>query len=434
MCETCNEVEIVDSNNRKYCPECKYELEKFYCRERSKRTYIANSKKQIKNMDENFKRLNPSRENLLPNNFNKISAISVRRYTKALGDLNWLEVLERYGKCDSLKVFIMDSFEEFHNTTGKFGAREFSKWLGTSEAILKRVDFVSLRDKKGFLFEVSIEMLDEDFKNTVNTYGRIPPTSELYFSVAKHDRETYKNLMKITGKNLYKQIIAFFLGQEGSLKFNESVKLHKKQEKAIKMEESRTRLKNILITTVDSFLKENGKLPNMKTFEGISGVRASSFMYSHGTYSYYKLLEMYGYDAVAPTSKFEEEVVSGIEKILKYKAIPQKTFDWLKSVRDAHLRCDGFFDSYKLVIEADGQQHSKSIPYFGGDEAFDRIVENDAIKNDLIPKHNLTLIRIAHNEPYYDENFLRMRLYEHSIIPPNHTLISDSLSTELKVS
>ena len=49
------------------------------------------------------------------------------------------------------------------------------------------------------------------------------------------------------------------------------------------------------------------------------------------------------------------------------------------------------------LIEFDGEQHYKSIDYFGGEEKFKMQQINDEIKNNYAKNHNLPLIRI----PYY---------------------------------
>ena len=60
---------------------------------------------------------------------------------------------------------------------------------------------------------------------------------------------------------------------------------------------------------------------------------------------------------------------------------------------------DDNFHPYRL-IEYDGEQHYRAVEYFGGEEQFKKLQENDKVKNEYAKRHNLPLIRI----PYTEEN------------------------------
>ena len=50
------------------------------------------------------------------------------------------------------------------------------------------------------------------------------------------------------------------------------------------------------------------------------------------------------------------------------------------------------------LIEFDGLQHERPYEYFGGEEKFKKIQENDALKNQYALFHNIPLVRIPYNK------------------------------------
>lgn len=88
-----------------------------------------------------------------------------------------------------------------------------------------------------------------------------------------------------------------------------------------------------------------------------------------------------------------------IEKILNEKNtefIRQKTFDTCKNKNI--LRFDFYLPDENILIEYDGEQHFRSIEYWGGDNEFIIRQKNDKIKNLFAMNHGINLIRIKYNE------------------------------------
>ena len=56
-------------------------------------------------------------------------------------------------------------------------------------------------------------------------------------------------------------------------------------------------------------------------------------------------------------------------------------FDDCKGVGNKKLRFDFYLPEYNTLIEYDGEQHFKAIEYFGGEEKYNILKENDKIKN-----------------------------------------------------
>lgn len=96
----------------------------------------------------------------------------------------------------------------------------------------------------------------------------------------------------------------------------------------------------------------------------------------------------------------EKRIISIIESILKQPVVYQHTFPWLKSFTGRPMYIDGFFPSLNIAVEYDGKQHRVYMPrYHTNKQAFKNLQRRDKLKDRLLKKHGITLIRIADNEP-----------------------------------
>ena len=59
------------------------------------------------------------------------------------------------------------------------------------------------------------------------------------------------------------------------------------------------------------------------------------------------------------------------------------------------LRFDFYIPSLNLCIEYDGEQHSKIVEYWGGENALNKRIENDGIKSKYCLDNNIQLLRIT---------------------------------------
>lgn len=85
------------------------------------------------------------------------------------------------------------------------------------------------------------------------------------------------------------------------------------------------------------------------------------------------------------------------------------------------LKYDFYLPEYNVCVEYDGEQHFKSVKYFGGDEAFAIRKENDKIKTGYCLENNIFLLRIRYNENIeqaLDLFFLNFNIKE---LPPKET-------------
>lgn len=70
-------------------------------------------------------------------------------------------------------------------------------------------------------------------------------------------------------------------------------------------------------------------------------------------------------------------------------------------------------DSIKYLVELDGEQHFKSIEFFGGDRKYNQVSTHDKMKNEWANLHNIELIRIDVRNCKTYESFLK--LYEDAL-------------------
>lgn len=78
--------------------------------------------------------------------------------------------------------------------------------------------------------------------------------------------------------------------------------------------------------------------------------------------------------------------------------------EYLIKIKNKNLRFDfAIFNNEKLqyLIEFDGKQHFEPIDFFGGEEYFKKIQENDNLKNQWCKDNNIPLIRISYKD--YDK-------------------------------
>ncbi len=84
----------------------------------------------------------------------------------------------------------------------------------------------------------------------------------------------------------------------------------------------------------------------------------------------------------------------------------QKTFPDCKDKR--LLPFDFYLPNYHIVIEYDGCQHFKPIPFFGGEQSYVDRLKHDKMKDDYCEENNIKLLRIPYFKNVENElnNFL----------------------------
>lgn len=96
----------------------------------------------------------------------------------------------------------------------------------------------------------------------------------------------------------------------------------------------------------------------------------------------------------------------GAQCILDYLLNMEITHETEKRFKDCRnklpLPFDFFIPSYNLIIEYDGAQHTKVIPYWGGQLGFEMIQKHDKIKNKYCKDKKINLLRIPHTTKLKD--------------------------------
>lgn len=88
-----------------------------------------------------------------------------------------------------------------------------------------------------------------------------------------------------------------------------------------------------------------------------------------------------------------------IKKILEENNIKIKQQKKFKDCRDKNpLSFDFYLPDHHICIEYDGEQHNKSVKYWGGDDGLKDRQKKDKIKTDYCKNNNLILIRVKHSE------------------------------------
>jgi len=120
----------------------------------------------------------------------------------------------------------------------------------------------------------------------------------------------------------------------------------------------------------------------------------------HGVFEQIARNHIYG-DTGCPVcneSKGEKAIAHYLDnKNIQY--IRQKRFNDCKNILPLPF---DFYIHDKLLIEYDGKQHYEPIDFFGGEEGFKYIQQNDKIKNQYCLDNNIKLIRIKYNENIKD--------------------------------
>lgn len=428
MCVRCVSVEIPTNSRKKYCEDCRIANAKDL---RDKNSKEISRKKRLE-LDNNFYEVNPSGLSLIPSRFNKISHIKYQNYNNHFR-IPWVKILERYEKSEELKIALIEEYKVFYKETGNQGIDRFIKYMSISQDLMSSFEHAEFREAIGVNYNRN---QDEDYSNNffeiIDKLGRVPYTLKEFRIHSKISFTSYVKHLKLNSENQLLKIIEKY-GEGHHIKDfvegNSTVYLESRKKAGEKLKGVHKHSTDFLIDEskklINSYLEEFGMLPSKFDFDRISEFSYQSLIIRFNK-SYNQILKDWGYDINLFGSNAEKLVIENISKILNSEYKPQATFTWLKGIKNWALKCDAYFIEYNLIVEFDGIQHDKAIEFWGGEEAFEITQANDHIKNTLIPQQGIKLIRVKYNEPYWDEDFLRMRLIENNILPSNHELVEDS--------
>ena len=105
----------------------------------------------------------------------------------------------------------------------------------------------------------------------------------------------------------------------------------------------------------------------------------------------------------------EHRVIRIISSLLDEGPIHQQSFSWLLNpTTGQRLRVDAYFPKSNLVVEYDGQQHRKFMPYFHKTpQHFLDLRYRDHTKERLVQERGLLFLRVTDLEPKTAEHLAR---------------------------
>ena len=93
-----------------------------------------------------------------------------------------------------------------------------------------------------------------------------------------------------------------------------------------------------------------------------------------------------------------ENVIETLLKDNQIEYIKEYTFPYERTQSNGILRFDFYIVEKNYVIEFDGEQHFRAVPFFGGEEELQKIKQRDEEKNQLCKKYNIPIIRIPYKQ------------------------------------
>ena len=98
-------------------------------------------------------------------------------------------------------------------------------------------------------------------------------------------------------------------------------------------------------------------------------------------------------------SSYEKDIAEELKKD-KISFEPQKKFEWLKP-----QSLDFYLPKYNIAIECQGEQHFKSVEYWGGDDSFKKRVQLGKVELKKCKKHGIKILYYTNKKFAIKENF-----------------------------
>lgn len=434
-CEICKVAELAGRRDMRFCLPCRDERHKEMSDHRKRFTRAIEKRRMRQELNDNFRMVVLSPENLIPTNFNKISKISSSVYTQRFRG-GWISTLRRHNKLNEFNDYIVSEYLLWSERTGNQTVGMFFSEIGVSGTLMDQFIYGNeLREIAGFKkYSYSDKEYEEEFYRVINSFEELPTSTE-FNTASTIDLYSFTKRHGIYGE-VYIQLLEKYGIPQDSInhlldRIKESKSIAAIEQLTGNYKISKEELLEDFKNVYDLYLEKYDTTPTIAEYDRLA-IYGKTTIVSRLDMSHTEIAESLGYDIDTSGSPTEYITLENIKSILKCDYKSQAKFDWLRNDLNRNLFCDGYFEDMNLVVEYDGKQHFEMVKLFG-QRSFERTQINDAIKNELIPQHGLTLLRIAYNEPYWNEDFLRMRLIEHGVIPPNHTLVSDSQSQQSKI-
>lgn len=98
----------------------------------------------------------------------------------------------------------------------------------------------------------------------------------------------------------------------------------------------------------------------------------------------------------------------------------KKKFSWLNNNKFP-LALDFYLPEYNIAIECQGEQHFRPIAYYGVEERYKKIIENDLLKIKLCHENGIKLIHKSNKKNFYPKIQNKWKYY--NVLIENEDLI-----------
>ena len=422
ICKQCGKEMIEVDPSRLFCDECnkmKYIESKQKTSEKGKQNRLKNKEQEL---SDNFNKYKNNIENYTAYNFNKISKMKTKSYTRYF-KMNWIDVLKYYNVFEDFYDMLQIKFIDFCNKNDTESTRAFCRKNNLTD-LETGISMQQFREDCGFIRNKHTDKeLKENLFDLKNKLGHFPLFNE-FRELSPITALAYKCHLKLDNSS-YNEILKQYLTEE---EFNEYLNLrltHKSDvgKQTCKMNKiliSEIELEEEFKKTFDGFKKEYNVYPPMRIFNKISRYDESTYRRFFNM-NWTNVCSHFGYD-IEDRATGEYIFLCKINKILDNKCKRQKMWDWLIGTKGKKLKVDGYYEDYNLVVEFDGRQHKEPVLSFGGEKTFKIQQLNDGIKNKLIPEHKIQLLRVSASEDWFNEEHLRNRLINIGIKIPNNQI------------
>jgi hypothetical protein len=122
---------------------------------------------------------------------------------------------------------------------------------------------------------------------------------------------------------------------------------------------------------------------------------------------------------------FQKRVLDSIADILGVSYVWEWSHTEIVNPKTGHrLYYDGYFPSHQVLVEVQGEQHYKYIPYWHqSEEAFEERKTLDALKVQWAQDRGYKVLVIKYDEPFTDISYLTGRLVEMGVLSPARVVL-----------
>lgn len=358
-----------------------------------------------------------------PKAFNEVSKIKVKSYINHFDRKSWYEILRGVNLENTLSDYVVEEYIKFVQKEQKQDMHLFChqhKYL--TYELLQSIGLDYIYESANITkLRYTDKQLRENFMMVKEKCGRIPFYSE-FENLTEIAITTYSERFNLK-EEVYESILNIYCTEDEIEKFRQARQSRKSQ---IGKETGKLAAKYNVKDFDDEFArvleisqKKYGGCLTRRLFDKLSKFSERTFRKKFNLKTWTDVCERYGYKPQI-RNKSEYAVLSLIAQITNTNFISQMKFSWLKNENGYKLPCDGYFEEINLVVEFDGSHHRKHIKAYGDMEKFQKTKVHDILRNELIPKQGIKLLRIDSRDNWESEEYIIKRLNEMKIYKGIH--------------